>query len=143
MDEDAPLDELKSRLAEADALISTLRESEARLRLLTESWAQASWETDAGGVVVADSPSWRAYTGQTLHEWLGYGWLDAIHPDDRAYAERQWREAVAARMVVNAEFRLRAPDGGWRWTNVRAAAVLVEAGRIEKWVGINIDIDAR
>src|SRR5690242_10602768 len=143
MDEDAPLDELKSRLAEADALISTLRESEARLRLLTESFAQASWETDAGGVVIADSPSWRAYTGQTLHEWLGYGWLDAIHPDDRAYAERQWREAVAARKVVNAEFRLRAPDGGWRWTNVRAAAVLDEAGRIEKWVGINIDIDAR
>lgn len=122
---------------------SALRESEARHRLLIESWAQAVWETDAEGVVVRDSPTWRAYTGQTLEEWLGYGWLDAVHPDDRAYAERQWREAIAARGLVNAEFRLRAPGGGWRWTNVRAAPVLDEAGDIEKWAGINLDIDAR
>jgi PAS domain S-box-containing protein len=120
-----------------------LRESEARHRLLIESLAQALWETDADGGVVTDSPSWRAYTGQTPDEWLGYGWLDAIHPDDRAYAGRQWREAVAARALVDAEFRLRAPDGGWRWTNVRAAPVLDATGQVEKWVGMNIDIDAR
>lgn len=119
-----------------------LRDSEARHRLLIESWAQAVWETDADGVVVADSPSWRAYTGQTLDAWMGYGWLDAIHPEDRAYAERQWREAVAAQGLVNAEFRLRAPDGRWRWTNVRAAPVMDARGGIAKWAGMNIDIDA-
>ena len=119
------------------------RESATRHRLLIETWAQAVWETDADGVVVADSPSWRAYTGQTPEEWLGYGWLDAIHPDDRAYAERRWREAIAARSLVDAEFRLRAPDGGWRWTNLRAAPVLDADGGIEKWVGMNIDIDTR
>ena len=122
---------------------TALRESEERHRLLIGSWAQAVWETDADGVVVADSPSWRAYTGQTPEEWLGYGWLNAIHPDDRAYAERQWREAVQVRGLVNAEFRLRAPDGGWRWTNVRAAPVLDASGRVGKWAGMNIDIDAR
>ncbi|WP_244478025.1 PAS domain S-box protein, partial [Methylobacterium sp. Leaf86] len=120
-----------------------LLESEARHRLLIESWAQAVWETDANGVVIADSPSWRAYTGQTLEEWLGYGWLDAIHSDDQAYAEQQWREAVAARRLLNAEFRLRSPNGRWRWTNVRAAPVLDAAGQVEKWVGMNIDIDDR
>lgn len=77
-----------------------MRESEARHRLLIGSWAQAVWETDADGVVVADSPSWRAYTGQTQEEWIGYGWLNAIHPDDRAYAEKQWREAIEARGLV-------------------------------------------
>jgi PAS domain S-box-containing protein len=122
---------------------AALRESEARHRLLIGSWAQAVWEVDANGVVVADSPSWRAYTGQTVEEWLGNGWFDAIHPDERAYAERQWREAIAARGFVDAEFRVRAPDGSWRWTNVRAAPVLDATGRIEKWVGMNIDISAR
>ena len=120
-----------------------LRESNTRHRLLVDSWAQAVWEADPQGIVVADSASWRAYTGQSLDEWLGYGWLDAVHPDDRAYAERQWREAIAACELVNADFRLRAPDGAWRWTNVRAAPVLNAAGEVEKWAGMNIDIDAR
>lgn len=120
-----------------------LRESEARHRLLIENLAQAVWETDSAGVVVTDSPSWRAYTGQTLDAWLGCGWLDAIHPDDRAYAERQWREAISTRSLVSGEFRLRAPGGEWRWTNVLAAPVLDEKGEIEKWAGLNIDIDVR
>ncbi len=131
---------------QAQLAVSALREAaaidnEAQLRLLLGT--QARWETDADGVVVADSPSWRAYTGQTLEEWLGYGWVNAIHPDDRAYAERQWREAVADRKLVNAEFRLHAPDGEWRWTNVRAVPVLDANGEIGKWAGMNIDIDAR
>lgn len=118
-----------------------LREREARQRLLLQSWTQAEWETDPDGVVVADSLSWRAYTGQSLSEWLGYGWLDAIHPDDRAYADRQWRDAVATHGLVDAQFRLRAPGGGWRWTNVRAAPLHDDSGAIVKWVGMNIDID--
>jgi len=121
----------------------SLSESETRHRLLIDTGAQAVWETDAAGLVVEDSPSWRSYTGQTLEEWVGYGWLDAIHPDDRAHAERQWRQATAACGRVDAEFRLRAPDGGWRWTNVRAAPVFDASGRVEKWVAMNIDIDAR
>lgn len=92
---------------------------------------------------LADSPNRRAYTGEGLEELLGHGWVDAIHPDDRAYGERQWAEATAAQGFVNAEFRLRAPDGGWRWTNVRAAPVRDDAGRIRKWSGMNIDIHAR
>ena len=125
------------------ALERRLAESETQHRRLIDSWAQAVWETNANGLVTADSPSWRAYTGQTLDEWLGHGWLDAIHPDDRAYAERQWREAVTARGLIDAEFRLRAPGGGWRWTNVRAAPVLDAHGEVEKWAGMNIDIHAR
>lgn len=120
---------------------TALRESEARHRLLIESWTQAVWEADANGDIVTDSQSWREYTGQKTEEWLGYGWLNAIHPDDRADVERKWRDALAAPGLVDADYRFRGPDGGWRWTNVRAAPVLDAEGRIEKWVGMNIDID--
>src|SRR5438128_1217422 len=85
---------------------------------LVESFAQAVWETDADGQVMTDSPSWRAYTGQSMEQWLGEGWVGAVHPDDQAYALHQWQEAVRCQTPVNAEFRLRSPDGSWRWTNV-------------------------
>jgi len=120
-----------------------LRISEERFRNLIEAYAQAVWETDANGVVVADSPSWRSYTGQTLAELLGYGWVCAIHPDDQAYAERDWREAVAAGRDVNFQCRLKYRNDGWRWTNVRATPIRAPDGAIQKWVGMNIDIDAQ
>jgi PAS domain S-box-containing protein/excisionase family DNA binding protein len=120
-----------------------LGESEQRFRRLVETYAQAVWETNAAGEVVLDSPSWRAYTGQTFEEWIGYGWLNAIHADDREYAEHQWREAVAVGREVDAEFRLVYAKGGYRWTNVRATPLFTEEGRIAKWVGMNIDIHDR
>ena len=117
-----------------------LRESEERFRLLVEASAQAVWETDPEGVAVADSPSWRNYTGQTMEEARGYGWLSVVHPDDREHARRSWRHAIETRSRLNAEFRLRRADGGWRWTNVHAAPVLNPDGSVRKWVGMNIDM---
>ena len=80
-------------------------DSERRFRALVEPWAQAYWEADSKGFVLADSPTWRALTGQNLDEWTGDGWLNAIHPDDRSHVESQWREAMAATRSINLEFR--------------------------------------
>ncbi len=120
-----------------------LRESEERFRILVGSWAQAVWEAEPSGEITQDSPTWRAQTGQTLGEWLGHGWVNAIHPDDRSEAGRRWDEAVATRSLLENEFRLRRPDGSWSWTNVLAAPLLGEDGSVRKWVGMNIDITAR
>ncbi|RQD76918.1 MAG: PAS domain S-box protein [Candidatus Syntrophonatronum acetioxidans] len=120
-----------------------LKDSEERFRVLIDTVAQALWETDAHGVVCTDSPTWRAYTGQTYEEWLGYGWVKAVHPDDWEHAERKWREAVAAERNIDAEFRLKSPDGTWRWSNVLGAPVRDLEGKIKKWVGMNIDIHQR
>ncbi len=120
-----------------------LRESEERFRSLVESYAQAVWEADADGVVVKDSPSWRAYTGQSLDELLCDGWITAIHPDDRSCVQRRWREALETRCDLDAEFRLRHKGDGWRWTNVRATPIRASDGSVVKWTGMNIDIDAR
>ena len=119
-----------------------LRRSEERFRALVEPFAQAVWEADAGGRIVEDSPSWRAYTGQTLEEWLGEGWAQAVHPEEREDVLRQWREAVRTGSPVNAEFRLRSP-GGWRWTNSRAAPLRDADGSVRRWVGMNVDVTDR
>ena len=120
-----------------------LRQSEERFRVLVEATAQAVWETDASGAAAADSPSWRAYTGQTLKQLRGDGWLDAVHPDDRDFVERRWREAVAAGKPIDAEYRLRAPTGGWSWTHMNAAPIRDDSGVIVKWAGMNRDVTER
>jgi two-component system CheB/CheR fusion protein len=121
---------------------ATLRENEDRLRSLIGSLALALWEADADGMIVEDSPSWRAYTGQTPEAWLGEGWLDAVHPEDRERAGNQWRDAVARRGVVDAVFRVSRPEGGWRWTQVRAEPLFNVDGSVRKWVGMNVEAGA-
>ncbi|HKJ88713.1 MAG TPA: PAS domain S-box protein, partial [Gammaproteobacteria bacterium] len=71
-----------------------LRQSEERFRALVEATAAMVWTTDAHGLVVEDSPSWRAFTGQSYEQWQGWGWMDAVHPEDRESAETQWKQAT-------------------------------------------------
>jgi PAS domain S-box-containing protein len=120
-----------------------LRESEGRFRALVEPFAQSTWEADAEGMRVVDSPSWRAYTGQTLDECLGEAWANAIHPDDREAAMQKWREALRSGSLFDAEYRLRTVRGEWRWTYGRAAPLRETDGSIRKWVGMNVDISTR
>lgn len=129
---------------ELQAARAALSESEARFRALIDSSAQMVWVTGPGGEAIEDSPSWRAFTGQTADERAGFGWLDAIHPDDRDAARRRWDAAITDEAPLDGEFRLRhAPSGGWRWTEQRATPLRRPDGSLLGWVGMNTDIEAR
>jgi PAS domain S-box-containing protein len=117
-----------------------LRLREERFRSLVMATSQIVWTTSADGRVLEDSPSWRAFTGQSCDEWKALGWLDALHPDDRERIERLWLHCVARRAVFEAEYRLRRADGGYRWTAVRGAPVTDEDGAVREWIGANTDI---
>jgi PAS domain S-box-containing protein len=95
------------------------------------------WSTDASGVVTVDAPSWRAFTGQTWEEYRGYGWLDAVHEDDRTRARAAWLAAVASRTSYEVEYRTRRHDGEFRWTVARGTPVLDRDGQIVEWIGCN------
>jgi hypothetical protein len=88
-----------------------------------------------------DSPSWRAFTGQRLDEWLGLGWMNAVHPEDRAHAGQQWREAVERRTPISTRLRLwHAPTRSWRDTQVRAMPLYTDDGSVRGWMGMSIDL---
>ena len=71
-----------------------LRRSEERYRALVQGGAQITWVTSPEGEMLEDSAEWRWITGQTVDEFLGNGWLESIHPEDRERVERDWRESL-------------------------------------------------
>jgi two-component system, chemotaxis family, CheB/CheR fusion protein len=122
---------------------SVLRASEARFQALVEAAAQTVWAADADGRLLETSASWQEFTGQSSAESRGWGWFDALHPDDRKACERQWRAAVEQGGQFTCEFRLRHAAGNdYRWMSARAVPLRTPDGNIEGWLGMNVDITA-
>ncbi|KAA2211587.1 PAS domain S-box protein [Teichococcus oryzae] len=118
-----------------------LRDSEARLRSLVEEIPQLVFRSRSSGERIWGSPQWIAYSGQSEEESVGLGWLNAVHPDDRAATMAAWNEAEA-RGVFSVEHRTyHAADRTWRWFQSRATPVRDAEGRIAEWFGTSTDID--
>lgn len=121
--------------------IAALRQSEERFRSLVTAMSQIVWIAEPNGEIAADSPSWRAFTGQSYEEWRGLGALNAIHPDDRERVAQLWAAATRNGVIFESEHRIRRSDGNYRWSAVRAVPILTAAGTVREWVGINTDIE--
>ena len=128
--------------AERTVPIAEVLRSEARLRALVESDSVMVWTTDAQGMV-EDMPVWRRLTGQTPDEVRGFGWVDAIHPDDRAPTAGTWSAALETRRPYRAEYRLRMSDGSYRWFEARGVPILAGDGSVREWAGTFHDVHAR
>lgn len=120
-----------------------LRLNEERFRSLVQATTQIVWIRDARGARAPDSPSWRAYTGQSVEAWTGDGWVEALHPDDRERVRAAWLASTAAQTPYEAEYRLRRADGSWRWTVARGHPITGGDGKVREWVGTNTDIHDR
>ena len=126
-----------------DALAaSAVSVTEARYRTLIQAISQIVWTRSPGGEFVERQPAWEEFTGQSLDEYLGSGWLEVVHEDDRLRVKQNWRRAVEAASPYYAEYRMRTRDEVYRWVAVRAAPVLEEDGTVREWIGTHHDIDA-
>lgn len=119
-----------------------LRASEERYRGLTEAIASVVWMTEADGRAV-DMPQWRALTGQTAAQCEGWGWLDAVHPEDAGRTRAAWRQALEGTHVFDVECRVRTSDAPYHWFNARAVPVFDTSRSVREWVGVCIDINER
>jgi PAS domain S-box-containing protein len=116
-----------------------LRRSEERYRSLVQAGAQVVWVTTPTGKIAEDSPEWRSITGQTVGEYLGSGWLDAIHPEDRERVEHEWLDCVDTGKVFEGRYRVRTKSGSYRHYDVRAVPIERD-GKIVEWVGASTDV---
>jgi PAS domain S-box-containing protein len=119
---------------------TALRLREERFRSLVMATSQIVWTNTPDGRVLEDSPSWRAFTGQSYDEWREFGWLDALHPDDRTATGTLWAACVASRSVFETRYRLRRVDGSYRWMAVKGLPIMDANGAIREWIGANADI---
>ena len=113
---------------------------EERLRLIIDTIPTMVWRKLPDGSADFLNRNFREYTGLSLEDGLGWGWMmNAFHPDDRLIEE--WRAALAAGKPFLKEARLRRFDGQYRWFLIRAVPLRDEQGNIVHWYGTSTDIE--
>lgn len=113
-----------------------------KIGLFAESGQQLFWTTRPDGWIDWYHQSWYDYTGQSDEQAMGWGWMDAHHPDDLEEVMRRWPESLERRMPFEMTFRLRGKDGRYRWFLTRAVPELGESGEVLRWYGTNTNIDS-
>jgi PAS domain S-box-containing protein len=124
-------------------LFEALRESEARFRNMADHAPVMIWVTEPDATCTYLSQSWYEFTGQAPEASLGFGWLEAVHPDDREEAERSFVTASQNREAFRLEYRLRRKDGEYCWTINSAQPRFAANGEFLGYIGSVIDITER
>jgi PAS domain S-box-containing protein len=124
------------------AAVEEIKRSEERYRTLVLGGAQVVWVAAPDGAMKEDSPEWRWITGQSAEDFIGHGWLDSIHPEDRERVERDWRECVRTGKVFDDRYRIRTKSGSYRHFDVRAVPIERD-GKIVEWVGASSDVTSQ
>ena len=128
---------------ETEQLIAALRESEERFRTLVSVITDVPWVTDAAGAFFELQSAWEAYTGQAWEEHRGFGWTNALHPDDREVMRTIWERACAARSLYQSQGRVwHAPTQQYRYFVARATPLLNADWSVREWVGAYTDVHA-
>ncbi len=122
---------------------SQLADSERHYRQLIEGMPLMSWSSTPEGVCDFLNAGWVEYSGRSIAELLDWGWLESVHPEDRASLVRSWKESVRTGTKLVIEFRIRSKEGEYRWHDTRAVPLHDASGKVIRWFGTNLDIDGR
>lgn len=99
----------------------------------------ARWTRNLDGSFHDPQPSWSKLTGQTQRELASFGWLAAVHPDDRDRVRLYWAQGAKGPVLG---YRLRDATGTWREVEERAALFDGSDGLPPQALGIIEDVGA-
>lgn len=84
--------------------------------------------------------TWLKFTGRTIEEEVGSGWLSGVHPDDMDACMNTYLEAFKKRELFEMVYRLKRFDGQWRWINDRGVPAFDASKTFVGYIGSCMDV---
>ncbi len=129
--------------ADLKAAEEKTREAEQKVRRVVDTIPALVCSGAPDGQATFFGQRWLDYTGRTLEEELGQGWLADVHPDDLDRVTAAMQRFLPSGDPTEIEVRLRRADGTYRWFLGRAVPLSGAAGEPVTWFGTATDIEDR
>jgi PAS domain S-box-containing protein len=123
-------------------LLKAVKESEERFRAIANGVPVMIWIAGEGSSCNFCNKSWLDFTGATMEQEQGNGWLDHIHEEDLPGYLDCYNDSFSKKEEFYTEFRLRRFDGEYRWMSNKGVPQFSITGEIEGYIGACMDITA-
>ena len=114
-----------------------------RFQLMANYTPVLIWMSDKNLSCTFVNKSWVNFTGRSLAEELGDGWVESIHPDDLLRVNDFVSRAFKERKPCEIEYRLRHADGAYRWILDKAVPYYDKNNHYQGFIGSCIDITSK
>ncbi len=118
----------------------SLRESEARFRYMADTTPVMVWMAGADSLCIYFNKRWLDFSGRTMEQEMGNGWIDGVHPHDRERCFHSYQEAFRLRREFKMEYRLLSADGTYRWLLDQGVPRFSRDGEFFGFIGSCVDI---
>jgi diguanylate cyclase (GGDEF)-like protein/PAS domain S-box-containing protein len=117
-----------------------LRESEERFRLMADHAPVLIWISGNDALRYFFNQSWLFFTGRTLEQEVGNGWIENIHPEDREEFLKVYQHKFQLREQFSLEYRLKRADGEYRWLLEKGIPQVNQTREFTGYIGSCIDV---
>jgi PAS domain S-box-containing protein len=83
------------------------------------------------------------YSGMYFEEAMGYGWADAIHPEEKERVLEEWQLAISSGTEFRSELRFLDKNRKATWLEAKAVALYDTNRKLYGYIGMAIDIRER
>ena len=118
-------------------------ESEQRFQTLANSAPVMLWMAGCDGLLTFFNNYWLKFTGRSIEQQQGRGWLAGVHPQERDFCQENYDSAFHARAKFEIEYRLQRHDGDYRWMLDTGIPRFTPNGKFAGYIGCCIDITER
>ena len=117
-----------------------LKQELAFLQQIMDQVPSLLWQSNFHGKVVFCNKNWLDLVGLEKDNVLSGKWKEVIHPEDWTNFKRIYQDAARCQIPFTREYRLRDPQGQYRWMLDRAQPVLNSEGKFQGYIGASCDI---
>ena len=122
---------------------NALIESEERFSLMADTAPIMIWISGADRQLFYFNKMWLDFTGRSILDELGNGWLESLHPDDVDSCLKIYNAAYKGKKNFEMEFRLKRYDSKYRWIFTRGVPRFLPDDYFAGFLGTAIDITDR